>query len=188
MARAEVQPKGNKNAFKHGRYTAEAVASRREVAALIRAMRAFACPRWEVEGALNLGRGSPQHLRLTRPRNSESETGSPASHARESLASPAPGRHRPAGQRGSSQVRGPRTRIGDVRNPPANHDKIVRVFGRFSELGSRLNQGSRSGSPNRITYNCNPEASARWPCDGAPGRIDPGRQPARDQRGLTETG
>jgi hypothetical protein len=32
-------PKGNKNAFKHGRYTAEAVASRREVAALIRAMR-----------------------------------------------------------------------------------------------------------------------------------------------------
>jgi uncharacterized protein YjcR len=35
-------PKGNKNALKHGRYTAEAVASRREVAALIRAMRALA--------------------------------------------------------------------------------------------------------------------------------------------------
>jgi hypothetical protein len=35
-------PKGNRNAFKHGRYTAEAVASRREVAALIRAMRALA--------------------------------------------------------------------------------------------------------------------------------------------------
>ena len=35
-------PKGNKNAFKHGRYTAEAVASRREVAALVRAMRALA--------------------------------------------------------------------------------------------------------------------------------------------------
>jgi hypothetical protein len=35
-------PKGNRNAFKHGRYTAEAIASRREVAALIRAMRALA--------------------------------------------------------------------------------------------------------------------------------------------------
>lgn len=35
-------PKGNRNAFKHGRYTAEAVASRRELAALIRAMRALA--------------------------------------------------------------------------------------------------------------------------------------------------
>lgn len=34
--------KGNKNALKHGRYTAKAVASRREVAALIRAMRALA--------------------------------------------------------------------------------------------------------------------------------------------------
>jgi hypothetical protein len=34
-------PKGNRNALKHGRYTAEAVASRREVAALIRAMRAL---------------------------------------------------------------------------------------------------------------------------------------------------
>ena len=32
-------PKGNKNAFKHGRYTAEAILSRREVAALIRAMK-----------------------------------------------------------------------------------------------------------------------------------------------------
>jgi hypothetical protein len=36
-------PRGNRNAFKHGRYTAEAIASRREVAALIRAMRALAC-------------------------------------------------------------------------------------------------------------------------------------------------
>ena len=35
-------PKGNRNAVKHGRYTAEAVASRREVAALLRAMRALA--------------------------------------------------------------------------------------------------------------------------------------------------
>ena len=33
-------PNGNQNAFKHGRYTAEAVASRREVAALLRSMRA----------------------------------------------------------------------------------------------------------------------------------------------------
>ena len=32
-------PKGNRNALKHGRYTAEAIAERREVAALIRAMR-----------------------------------------------------------------------------------------------------------------------------------------------------
>jgi hypothetical protein len=35
-------PRGNKHAFRHGRYTAEAIASRREVAALIRAMRALA--------------------------------------------------------------------------------------------------------------------------------------------------
>jgi hypothetical protein len=34
-------PKGNRNALKHGRYTAVAIASRREVAALIRAMRAL---------------------------------------------------------------------------------------------------------------------------------------------------
>jgi hypothetical protein len=36
-------PKGNRNAFMHGRSTAEAIASRREVAALIRATRARAC-------------------------------------------------------------------------------------------------------------------------------------------------
>jgi hypothetical protein len=35
-------PKGNQNAWKHGRYTAEAVASRREVATLIRTMRGLA--------------------------------------------------------------------------------------------------------------------------------------------------
>ncbi len=35
-------PKGNKNALKHGRYTAEAIASRRELAVLIRTMRALA--------------------------------------------------------------------------------------------------------------------------------------------------
>jgi hypothetical protein len=32
-------PKGNKNAYKHGRYTAEAIARRREISALIRAAR-----------------------------------------------------------------------------------------------------------------------------------------------------
>jgi hypothetical protein len=32
-------PEGNRNALKHGRYTAEAVARRREVAALLRACR-----------------------------------------------------------------------------------------------------------------------------------------------------
>ena len=32
---------GNKNAFKHGRYSAEAVAQRREIAALLRTMRAL---------------------------------------------------------------------------------------------------------------------------------------------------
>jgi hypothetical protein len=35
-------PKGNKNALKHGRYTAEAIAVRREVAVLLRAMKALA--------------------------------------------------------------------------------------------------------------------------------------------------
>jgi hypothetical protein len=34
-------PKGNKNAYKHGRYTAETIARRREVSALIRAARAL---------------------------------------------------------------------------------------------------------------------------------------------------
>ncbi len=32
-------PKGNRNALKHGRYTAEAIAERRELAALLRAMK-----------------------------------------------------------------------------------------------------------------------------------------------------
>src|SRR5262245_40002500 len=35
-------PKGNKNAFKHGRYTAEAIARRREISGLLRAMKALA--------------------------------------------------------------------------------------------------------------------------------------------------
>jgi hypothetical protein len=35
-------PKGNRNALKHGRYTAEALARRREVAALIRAIHTLA--------------------------------------------------------------------------------------------------------------------------------------------------
>jgi uncharacterized protein YjcR len=40
--RSPGAPKGNKNAFKHGRYTAEAVATRREVARLMRAIRGLA--------------------------------------------------------------------------------------------------------------------------------------------------
>jgi hypothetical protein len=35
-------PKGNKNALKHGRYTADAVANRREIATLLRAIKALA--------------------------------------------------------------------------------------------------------------------------------------------------
>jgi len=35
-------PKGNRNAFKHGRYTAEAIAARQEIADLLRAMRQMA--------------------------------------------------------------------------------------------------------------------------------------------------
>ena len=35
-------PKGNRNALKHGRYTAESLARRRELAALLRTMRALA--------------------------------------------------------------------------------------------------------------------------------------------------
>jgi uncharacterized protein YjcR len=35
-------PKGNKNALKHGRYTAEALARRRSIAALLAAMRSSA--------------------------------------------------------------------------------------------------------------------------------------------------
>jgi hypothetical protein len=35
-------PKSNKNAFKHGRYTADAIERRRETSALVRAMKALA--------------------------------------------------------------------------------------------------------------------------------------------------
>ena len=35
-------PKGNNNALKHGLYTAKAIADRREIAALIRAMKGLA--------------------------------------------------------------------------------------------------------------------------------------------------
>jgi hypothetical protein len=38
-------PMGNKNAFKHGHYTAEAIAERREISALLRAMKALASSR-----------------------------------------------------------------------------------------------------------------------------------------------
>jgi len=35
-------PKGNRNAFKHGQYTAKALDDRRRIAALLRAMRELA--------------------------------------------------------------------------------------------------------------------------------------------------
>jgi len=35
-------PRGNKNAFKHGRYTAAAIARRREISGMVRAMKALA--------------------------------------------------------------------------------------------------------------------------------------------------
>jgi hypothetical protein len=35
-------PKGNKNALKHGRYTAEAIAQRRQISALLHAMKVLA--------------------------------------------------------------------------------------------------------------------------------------------------
>jgi hypothetical protein len=35
-------PKGNRNAFKHGRYTAEAIAERKRIADLVRDIREFA--------------------------------------------------------------------------------------------------------------------------------------------------
>jgi hypothetical protein len=38
-AEGSGSPPGNRKAFKHGRYTAEAIAQRREVAALLRACR-----------------------------------------------------------------------------------------------------------------------------------------------------
>jgi hypothetical protein len=37
--RSPGAPKGNENAFKHGRYTAEAIAERRELAELVRDMK-----------------------------------------------------------------------------------------------------------------------------------------------------
>jgi hypothetical protein len=42
-------PRGNRNAFKHGRYSAEAIATRREIATLVRAMKALANTTEEVE-------------------------------------------------------------------------------------------------------------------------------------------
>jgi len=35
-------PKGNRNAFKHGRYSAKSIASRREISTLLREMKATA--------------------------------------------------------------------------------------------------------------------------------------------------
>ena len=37
--KAKGAPKGNSHAFKHGRYTADAVEQRRDLAALVRAMK-----------------------------------------------------------------------------------------------------------------------------------------------------
>jgi hypothetical protein len=34
-------PKGNRNAYKHGRYAAEAIANRREISMLLRTMKAL---------------------------------------------------------------------------------------------------------------------------------------------------
>lgn len=39
--RSPGAPKGNKNAFRHGRYTADAIANRREIATLLRIMKAL---------------------------------------------------------------------------------------------------------------------------------------------------
>jgi hypothetical protein len=43
-------PKGNRNAFKHGRYTAEAIARRREISALIRVTRSSRQVGCELDG------------------------------------------------------------------------------------------------------------------------------------------
>jgi hypothetical protein len=40
--RSTGAPKGNRNNFRHGRYSAEAIAGRRKVRELVRAMRALA--------------------------------------------------------------------------------------------------------------------------------------------------
>jgi hypothetical protein len=42
VGRSPGAPKGNKNALKHGRYTAEAIARRRKISGLIRAMETLA--------------------------------------------------------------------------------------------------------------------------------------------------
>jgi hypothetical protein len=42
-------PKGNRNAFKHGRYSAEAIATRRQIATLVRTMKDLANPTEEME-------------------------------------------------------------------------------------------------------------------------------------------
>ena len=42
MALSPGAPKGNKNALKHGRYAVDAIAKRREISMLLRAMKALA--------------------------------------------------------------------------------------------------------------------------------------------------
>jgi uncharacterized protein YjcR len=48
-------PKGNKNALKHGLYTAEAIARRRKISALMRAMKALARNNWFTQLPLQWG-------------------------------------------------------------------------------------------------------------------------------------
>jgi uncharacterized protein YjcR len=58
--RSPGAPKGNKNAFKHGRYTAEQIANRREITALLQTMRALARG-LPGRGNKSAGRGEPFH-------------------------------------------------------------------------------------------------------------------------------
>jgi hypothetical protein len=61
-------PKGNTNAFKHGRYAVEAIAARREIAALLRAMRTL------VDGAIAAHRRNLPTLPVLDIRHPGSET------------------------------------------------------------------------------------------------------------------
>jgi hypothetical protein len=68
-------PKGNRNAFKHGRYTAEAIANRREITTPLRTMRALARETmvmnyaWRAEPSEQTGHSSwlKDHIRRAKP-------------------------------------------------------------------------------------------------------------------------
>jgi hypothetical protein len=47
--KSSAAPKGNRNALKHGRYSAQAVLSRREIAALLKTMRRLARPQTKMD-------------------------------------------------------------------------------------------------------------------------------------------